>query len=90
MKACLISLTASSSNGRVVNEDLDGVGAPIDDALHGNVRQQIGQAAGLGVVVAGFFIGQQQAGVRRARLRGFQAKLGIEQNGAEHAASGCG
>ena len=68
--------------GRVVDQDLDGVGAPIHDALHGNVRQQVGQAAGLGVVVAAQLISQQQAGVGRARLGGIQTEFGIEQNGA--------
>src|SRR5579862_8285263 len=42
--------------GRVVNQNLDCVGAPVDDALHGYMRQQIGQSAGLGVVVAAGFV----------------------------------
>ena len=46
------------------------------------VRQQVRQAAGLGVVVAALFISQQQAGVRRARFGGRKPTLGIEQNGA--------
>ena len=63
MNACLMSLTFGSSNGRVVDENLDGVGAPILDALHRDVRQQVGQAARLRVVVAAQFVGQQQAGI---------------------------
>ena len=77
-----MSLIAGIFEGRVVDQDLHRVGAPIHDALHGNVRQQIGQAAGLGVVVAAHFVGQQQAGVRGARLGGFQAEFRIEQDGA--------
>ena len=50
---------------RVVDQDLNGVGAPIDNALYGNVRQQIRQAAGLRVVVADSLISQQQARIRR-------------------------
>ena len=46
------------------------------------MRQQVRQAARLGVVVAALLVGQQQAGIRRARFRGGQAALGIEQNRA--------
>ncbi len=46
------------------------------------MRQQVGQAAGLGIVVAAQFIGQQQAGIFRARLGGFQAEFRVEQDGA--------
>ncbi len=68
--------------GRVVNQNLDGVGAPIDNALHGNVRQEVGQAAGLRVVVTAGFISQQQPCVGASRFGGGQAPLGIEQDGA--------
>ena len=68
--------------GGVVDQNLHGVRAPVHDALHGNVRQQVGQAAGLGVVVAALLVGQQQAGVGGARFGGGQAELRIEQDGA--------
>ncbi len=67
--------------GRVIDQNLNGVGAPIGDALARNVRQQVGQTSGLGVVVAGFLVGEQQACVGRARLGGFQAEFGIEEDG---------
>ena len=54
--------------GRVVDQNLHRVGAPIDDALGGDVRQKVGQAAGLGVVVSAEFVGQQQACVRERAL----------------------
>jgi hypothetical protein len=82
MKACLMSLILGVLEGRVIDQDLDGVRAPIHNALHRNVRQQVGQAAGLGVVVSAQLIGQQQAGVAAARQARFQAELGVEQNGA--------
>src|ERR1039458_9962725 len=67
---------------RVVDQDLDGVGAPIHQPLHRNVRQQVGQAARLGGVVAGKLVGQQQTGIGGARASGFQTKIGVQQNGA--------
>ena len=67
---------------RIVEQNLDRVRAPIGDSLGGNMRQQIGQAAGLGIVVAALFIRQQQAGVGGARLRGGKAVFGIQQNRA--------
>src|SRR5581483_5850190 len=36
--------------GRIVDQDLHGVGAPIDYAFDGDMGQQVGQAAGAGVV----------------------------------------
>jgi hypothetical protein len=44
--------------------------------------EQIGQAAGLRIVVAALLVGQQQAGILGAHLGGGKAVLGIEQNGA--------
>ena len=76
-----MSLTAGIVEGRVVDQNLDRVRAPIHDALCRNVRQQIGQAAWFGVVVAGFFVRQQQTGVGCARLGGIQTEFGIEQDG---------
>ncbi len=46
------------------------------------MRQQVRQAAGLGVVVAALFVGQQQAGVGRRALAAGSPILGIEQDGA--------
>ena len=46
------------------------------------MSQQIGQAAGLSVVVAAVFVGEQQPGILGARLGGGQAVFGIEQDGA--------
>ena len=90
MNACFMSLTAEVVEGRVVDQDLDRVGAPIHQALHGDVRQQVGEAARAGSVVAGEFVGEQQAGVGGARLAGFQAEIGIQQDGAGVRASECG
>ena len=67
---------------RVVEQNLDAVGARSDQTADGPDVEQIGQAAGASVVVAAVFIGEQQAGILRARLRGGKAVLGIEQNGA--------
>jgi len=46
------------------------------------MRQQVGQAAGPGVIVAAQLVRQQQAGVLAARLGGFQAEFRVEQDGA--------
>src|SRR5689334_4423359 len=59
-----------------------GVGAPIDDALHRDVRKQVGQTAGLGIVIAAFFVGEQEARVLRSRFGGLEAIFRIEQDGA--------
>ena len=77
-----MSLTFGVVERRVVDQNLDGIRAPIDDALHRNVRQQVRQAAGLGVVVAALL--RKPAAGRRssARLGGGQTVFGIEQNGA--------
>ena len=44
--------------------------------------EQISQAARTGLVVAGFLIGEQQAGVLGAALRSGQPPFGVEQDGA--------
>ncbi len=69
--------------GRVIDEDFHGVRAHVFfDALDGDVRQEVGQAAGLGVIVTAVFVGEQEARVFRARFRGGQTPLGVEKNGA--------
>ena len=68
--------------GRVVKQDLEGVSAGLFQPLHRPVIQQIGQPAGFGLVIAGLFIGEQQARVFAAGLGSRQAPLGIEQDGA--------
>src|ERR1017187_2771672 len=68
--------------GRVVDENLDRVGAPTGDAFGGNVRQQIGKPAGLRVVVAAQLISQQEPGVGTARVAGLQAAFRGQQAGA--------
>jgi len=45
----------------------------------GDVRQQIGQAAGLSIVVAAQLIGQQKAGVGTAGVAGFYTEFRIER-----------
>ncbi len=65
---------------RVVEQDLHAIGARFFQAASGPYVEQIGQAAGTGLVVSGLFIGEQQAGVLGAALRGGQSPLGIEQN----------
>ena len=66
----------------IVNQNLHRVRAPILDAPGGDVGQQIGQAAGLGIVVTAVLIGQEQTGVLAAFLRGGKAPLRIQQNRA--------
>ena len=44
--------------------------------------EQISEAAGTSLIVSGFFVGQQQAGILGAALGGGQSPLGIEENGA--------
>ena len=46
---------------RVVQEDLDAVGAGFLEAANAPQVEQIGEAAGKGGVVAGLFIGEEQA-----------------------------
>ena len=72
---------------RVVNQDLDGVCAPIDNALGAYMRKKIGQASGLRVVVTAGLIGEQQTGIGRALFGRWQTPLGIQQNGAGNAGS---
>ena len=67
---------------RVVEQDLDAVGAGFLQAADRPVIEQVGQAAGAGLVVAGLLIGEQQAGVLGAALGGGQSPLGVEQDGA--------
>ncbi len=64
---------------RVVEQDLDAVGAGFLEAANAPDVEQVGQAAGGLRVVAGLLVGEQQAGVV-AQLGGGQAELGIEQN----------
>jgi hypothetical protein len=48
-----------------VDENFHRVRSPIDDALHGDFRQQVRQTARLAVVVPAQFISEQQTGVLR-------------------------
>jgi hypothetical protein len=66
--------------GRVVEEDLDAVGASFLEAADAPEVEEIGEAAGEGGVVAGLLIGEEQA-LAVAVLRGGQAELGIEEDG---------
>ena len=67
---------------RVVEQNLDAVRARFFQAPRRPVIEQIAQAPGSGLVVAGLFVSQQQAGVLGAPLRSRQSPLGIEQDGA--------
>ena len=67
---------------RVVEQNLDAVGARFLQASHGPVIEQVGQTTGTGLVVSGLLIRQQQAGVLGAALRRRQPPLRIEQDGA--------
>ena len=71
---------------RVVEQNFDAVGAGGDEALHGPIRKQIGQAAGARVVVAAVLIGEQQAGMFMARA--FAA--GRPYSGSSRMALACG
>src|SRR6185437_11990669 len=62
---------------RVINEDLDRVRTLVDNAFYRFTRKQVGEASGLGIVVAALFIGQQKAGIARAGLGGGEAEFGI-------------
>ncbi len=66
--------------GRVVEEDLDAVGAGFLEAADAPDVEEVGEAAGGGGVVAGLLVGEQEAGVV-AVLGGFEAVLGVEQDG---------
>ncbi len=81
-QACFLSLTSLGSNGSVVEQNLEAVGAGFFQAADRPVVEQIAEAAGAGLVVSGLFIGQQQAGILGAALGGGQSPLGIEQDGA--------
>ena len=81
-QACFDSLTCLGSSGRVVEQDLHAVGAGFFQAARGPYVEQVGQAAGAGLVVSSLFIGEQQAGVLGAALGGGQSPLGVEQDGA--------
>ena len=67
---------------RVINQYFHGIGAPIGDASHRHMGQQVRQTPRLGIVVAAGFISQQQTCVFRTRFGRGQAPLGIEQYGA--------
>ena len=59
--ACFLSLTSLRIERRVVQQDLDAVGAGFLQPADGPVVEQIRQPAGPGLVVAGLLVGQQQA-----------------------------
>ena len=68
--------------GSVVKQNLDAIGASFFQAAGRPVIEQIGQAAGAGLVVSGLFVGEQQAGILGAPLRSGQSPLGVEQDGS--------
>ena len=63
----------------VVEEDLNAVGSGLLKAADAPVLKQVGEAAGGGGVVAGLFVGEQEARIV-AFFRGGQAVLGVEQD----------
>ena len=67
---------------RVVEQDLDAVGASFFQSLYGPMVEQIAEAARTGLVVPSLFIGEQQAGTFRATPRSRQSPLGVEKNSA--------
>lgn len=67
--------------GGVVDEEFDGVGAPVLDAADGDVVEEVGEAAGAGVVVARGFVGEEEAAMRVAGGGGGQAVFGVEEEG---------
>ena len=81
-QACFWSLTFFGIERRVVEQNLHAVGAGFFQAARGPVIEQVAEAARAGLVVAGLFIGEQQAGILGAALGGGQSPLGIEQDGA--------
>ena len=80
-QACLIFVDVLGIVGRVVEQNLDAIGARFFQAAGRPEVEQIGQAAGAGLVVSGLFVGEQQAGILGAALGGGQSPLGIEQDG---------
>src|SRR4029077_7962862 len=78
----LLVIDVFGIKGRVIKQNLDAVGASLFQAAGGPVVKQLSQTARASCTVAGFFGGQQQAGILCAALRGRQSPLGIEQNGA--------
>src|SRR6202034_2513085 len=75
----LVVVDAGLFVGRVVEEDLDAVGAGFLEAADAPEVKQIGEAAGEGGVVAGLLIGEQEA-FAVAALGSGEAELGIEQD----------
>ena len=73
----------------VVEEDLDAVGAGFFEAADAPKVEEVGEAAGGGGVVAGFFVGEKEAGGVAMLGRG-QAVLGVEQDGGGVAGEGAG
>ena len=67
---------------RVVDENLHRVGAPVHNSPGRDLRQQVRQAAGPRVVVAAFFVSEEQAAIRAARLPGVEAEFGVQQDRA--------
>ena len=65
----------------VVEENLDAVGPRFLQSARRPVIEQVRQPAGAGLVVPGFFVGQQQSGVFCPALGSRQTPLGIEQDG---------
>src|SRR5208282_995503 len=78
----LLVVDVRGIRGSVVEKNLDAIGAGFHEAARGIVGQQIGKAAGLGVVVAALLVGQEQAGVLGAGAGGLEAVLRVEQDGA--------
>ncbi len=66
--------------GRVVEQDLDAVGAGFLEAADAPDVEEVGQAAGGVGVVAGLLVGEQEA-LAVAVLGGGEAVLGVEQDG---------
>ena len=81
-QACLMLLIVLRIERRVVEQDLDAVGAGFLQPAHRPVVEQVGQPPGARLVVAGLLVGQQQPGILRPALAGREAPFRIEQDRA--------
>ena len=80
--ACLRSLMSLAVERRVVEQDLEAVGARFLQPPDGPVVEQVPKPARRVRVVAGLLVREQEAGALRAALARGEAPFGIEQDGA--------
>ena len=77
-----LRINGRSAERRIIKKNFDGVGASVAKFCGGEFFEKTRETARNGLVIAGLFVGKEQACVRGTRGGGGETELGVEKNRA--------